>query len=69
MPNNPLQVWKRAPILDNSLRKNQNTLDHFIAFMDTVLKSGAAEIAPKGIHGECWHLPLFGVYHSENQIK
>jgi hypothetical protein len=50
-------------MLDNSLRKNQNTLDHFIAFMDTVLKSGAAEIAPKDIHGECWYLPLFGVYH------
>jgi hypothetical protein len=25
--------------------------------MDKVLKSGAAEIA-----GECWYLPLFGVY-------
>ena len=31
--------------------------------MDKVLKRGAAEIAPKDIPGECWYLPLFGVYH------
>jgi hypothetical protein len=31
--------------------------------MDTVLKSGAAEIAPKDIPGECWYLPLSEVYH------
>jgi hypothetical protein len=31
--------------------------------MDKVLKSGAAEIAPKDIPGVCWYLPLFGVYH------
>jgi hypothetical protein len=63
MPNNRLQAWKRAQVLDSSLRKNQNKLDHFITFMDKVLKSGAAEIAPKDIPGECWYLPLFGVYH------
>ena len=63
MPSNRLQAWKRAQILDSSLRKNQNKLDHFIAFMDTVLERGAAEIAPKDIPGECWYLPLFGVNH------
>jgi hypothetical protein len=31
--------------------------------MDKVLKSGAAEKAPKDIPGEWWYLPLFGVYH------
>ena len=50
-------------ILDSRLRMNQNKLDHFITFMDKVLKRGAAEIAPKDIPGECWYLPLFGVYH------
>jgi hypothetical protein len=55
MPSNRLQAWKRAQILDSKL-------DHFITFMDKVLKSGAAEIAPKDIPGECWYLPLFGVY-------
>jgi hypothetical protein len=28
--------------------------------MDKVLKSGAAEKAPKDIPGEWWYLPLFG---------
>jgi hypothetical protein len=31
--------------------------------MDTVLKSGAADITSKDIPGESWYLPLFGVYH------
>jgi hypothetical protein len=31
--------------------------------MTCIILSGAAEIAPKDIPGECWYLPLFGVYH------
>jgi hypothetical protein len=37
----------------------------------SAIKSGATEIAPKDIPGECWYLPLFGVYHprKSDQIR
>ncbi|XP_071160994.1 uncharacterized protein [Mytilus edulis] len=71
IPNNRSQAWKRAQILDTSLRKNQTKREHFMTFMEKVLNSGAAEIAPKVISGECWCLPLFGVYHHKkpDQIR
>ncbi|XP_071147616.1 uncharacterized protein [Mytilus edulis] len=71
IPNNRSQAWKRAQILDTSLRKNQTKREHFMTFMEKVLNSGAAEIAPKVISRECWYLPLFGVYHHKkpDQIR
>ena len=63
IPNNRSQAWKRAQILDSSLRKNPIKQKHFMTFMEKVLNSGAAEKAPTDIPGECWYLPLFGVYH------
>ncbi|XP_071158970.1 uncharacterized protein [Mytilus edulis] len=71
MPNNRYQAWKRAQILDSSLRKDSKKLEHFVTFMSKVISSGAAEVAPDEIPGECWYLPLFGVYHPKkpNQIR
>jgi hypothetical protein len=37
--------------------------------MDKVLKSGAAEIAPKDMPGECWYLPLFGVHNGNVVLR
>jgi hypothetical protein len=70
MPNNRPQAIKRAKILDNSLKKNPVKKQHFMDFMKKVLDSGAAEVAPP-TNGECWYLPLFGVYHPKkpNQIR
>lgn len=71
IPNNRSQAWKRAKILDSSLRKNPLKRDHFITFMNKVFMSGAAEKAPTIIPEECWYLPLFGVYHPRkpNEIQ
>jgi hypothetical protein len=46
-------------------------LCYHLKFSQKCHKSGAAEIAPKDIPGECWYLPLFGVYHPRkpDQIK
>ncbi|XP_052704714.1 uncharacterized protein LOC128180620 [Crassostrea angulata] len=71
MPNNYSQAWKRALILNTSLKKDHHKRQHFFAFMSKVLASGAAEVAPSDIPGECWYLPLFGVYNSKkpDQIR
>jgi hypothetical protein len=71
MPNNFVQARKRAYILDSSLHKDPRKKEQFFTFMSKVLKSGAAEVAPTRINGECWYLPLFGVHHPRkpNQIR
>ncbi|XP_062603438.1 uncharacterized protein LOC134265202 [Saccostrea cucullata] len=71
MPNNYSQAWKRALILNTSLQRDSHKKEHFLAFMSKVLASGAAEVAPSDIPGECWYLPLFGVYNSKkpDQIR
>nr|XP_034318941.1 uncharacterized protein LOC105335138 [Crassostrea gigas] len=74
MPNNRSQAWRRARILDASLKKNEVKKTHFIEFMKKVFDSGAAEIAPVLDHesnNEMWYLPIFGVYNSKkpNQVR
>ncbi|CAG2224086.1 unnamed protein product [Mytilus edulis] len=58
MPNNRYQAWKRAQILDSSLRKDSKKLEHFVTFMSKVISSGAAEVAPDEIPGECCRVVL-----------
>ena len=53
MPNNYPQALKRAHILDANLRKDSNERQHFYAFTEKVLSSGAAEVAPTKIDGKC----------------
>ncbi|VDI04709.1 Hypothetical predicted protein [Mytilus galloprovincialis] len=71
LPNNRSQAWKRAQILDKSFQQNFTKKTHFVEFMQKVLVSGAAEVAPIITDEECWYLPLFGVYHQNkpNQIR
>ncbi|XP_033761542.1 uncharacterized protein LOC117343309 [Pecten maximus] len=70
MPNNRRMAFKRAMILDNSLKRNPTKTEHFVTFMDKVLSSGAAEVAPTP-SDEVWYLPIFGVYHPQkpDQIR
>ncbi|XP_069108188.1 uncharacterized protein [Argopecten irradians] len=68
MPNNRKMAWKRANILDASLKKNQTKRQHFITFMDKVLTSRAAEVAPSP-KGEVWYLPIFGIYNPKKPGK
>lgn len=70
MPNNRRMALQRAMVLHNSLQKNPVKRDHFVTFMEKVLSSGAAELAPT-VKGEAWYLPIFGVYNPQkpNQIR
>ncbi|XP_069105757.1 uncharacterized protein [Argopecten irradians] len=70
MPNNRAMAYKRALILESSLKRNPTKKEHFVTFMSKVLSSGAAEVAPPPT-GESWYLPIFGVYHPQkpDQIR
>ncbi|XP_033759093.1 uncharacterized protein LOC117341342 [Pecten maximus] len=68
MPNNRPVAWKRAMILDASLKKNPTKREHFVSFMQKVLDSKAAEVAPPTTD-EVWYLPIFGVYHPKKPDK
>ncbi|KAK3088225.1 hypothetical protein FSP39_016350 [Pinctada imbricata] len=55
---------KRAQMLDQSLRKDPIKRDHFITFMDKMLRNAHAERAPELREDEeCWYIPIFGIYH------
>ncbi|XP_065925824.1 uncharacterized protein [Magallana gigas] len=72
IPNNKVMALKRAMVLDSSLYKNYEKRQHFFTFMEKVIQSGAAEIAPElKVGQEVWYLPLFGVYHPKkpDQIR
>ncbi|KAK3082438.1 hypothetical protein FSP39_009290 [Pinctada imbricata] len=71
LPNNRSQALKRALILQTSLKKNPAKQQHFVSFMEKIINSGAAEIAPDKPEGECWYLPIFGVYNKKkpNEIR
>jgi hypothetical protein len=72
LPNNRQQAAKRAKTLDTSLKKNPTKRQHFVTFMQRIIDSGHAEVAPPLTDGEeCWYLPLFGVYHPKkpDQIR
>ncbi|XP_069140958.1 uncharacterized protein [Argopecten irradians] len=68
MPNNRSVALKRAMILDTSLKKDLVKRQHFISFMEKVISSGAAEVAPP-TKGEVWYLPIFGIYNSKKPGK
>lgn len=64
LPNNRSLALRRANALDVNLQKNPIKKEHFLAFMDGILKNGHAEVAPPiSEQEECWFLPIFGIYH------
>ncbi|VDI78659.1 Hypothetical predicted protein [Mytilus galloprovincialis] len=70
LPNNRLQVLRRAKSLDFTLRKNDVKREHFLAFMKKIFDNNHAEIAPALSDGEeSWYLPIFGVYHPKKPTQ
>ena len=72
LPNNRTQATNRAKTLHRSLQKDSVKKQHFVDFMDKVIRNNHAEIAPPlQDDEECWYLPIFGVYHSKkpDQIR
>lgn len=72
LPDNYQMPLRRAKSLDASLHNNEEKKGHFLAFMQKILDSNHAELAPYlPPEKEHWYLPLFGVYHPHkpNQIQ
>ena len=68
LPNNRQYALNRASLLHASLLKDPKKRDHFVSFMEQILKMGHAEVAPPLSESqECWYLPLFGVYHPKKR--
>lgn len=72
LPNNRSYALKRAMLLHKSLLRDPKKRDHFVTFMNQIIRRGHAEVAPKIPQlKEAWYLPLFGVYHPKkpDQIR
>ncbi|XP_014676616.1 PREDICTED: uncharacterized protein LOC106816503 [Priapulus caudatus] len=70
LPNNRCQALRRARALDINLRKNPIKREHLVTFMEGIIDSRHAEVAPV-LHSEeeCWYLPFFGIYHPKKPDK
>jgi hypothetical protein len=74
IPNNKPQALKRTKTLESSLRRDPVKKENFFEFMRGihVFHNGHAIKAPPTVDdGECWYLPIFGVYHPQkpNQLR
>jgi len=72
LPNNRSQASKRAEMLEGSLKRDPQKMEHFCQFMQNLFDKGFAEEAPPlPEHAERWYLPIFGVYHPKkpSQIR
>ena len=70
LQNNKLQAYKRAQTLDSDLKMNPIKKQHMLTFMDSLMESGALEVAPPiPPRNKCWFLHLFGVYHPRKPDK
>ena len=64
LPDNKQYALKRASLLHASLLKDPKKRDHFVSFMEQILKMVHAEVAPPLSESQdCWYLPLFEVYN------
>ncbi|XP_075539206.1 uncharacterized protein LOC142573874 [Dermacentor variabilis] len=72
LPNNREQALSRLLSLRRTLRKNPETRERFVNFMNKLFIKGHAEEAPPlHVDEECWYLPIFGVHHPQkpDQIR
>ena len=70
LPNNYEVARSRAANLTAQLKRNPDKQEHFVSFMEDILKNNHAEEAPPLIEGqEVWYLPIFGVYHPRKPSK
>ncbi|KAI3352172.1 hypothetical protein L3Q82_020980 [Scortum barcoo] len=72
LPNNRQYALSRLKSLHRTLDKNPEMKSHLKSFMQAMLDSQHAELAPPTEEGkEYWYLPFFGVYHPQkpSQIR
>lgn len=69
LPTNRDQAVSHLLSLRRSLKKKTDMKDHYVDFLETMLKKGHAEIAPPLEDKECWYLPSFGIYHPQKPGK
>ncbi|XP_066912661.1 uncharacterized protein [Clytia hemisphaerica] len=70
LPNNRRVAERRLASLKRKLERNPTFFDHYMTFMDTILKNGHARIAkPLPDDKQVWYLPHHGVYHPRKPEK
>ncbi|XP_063758693.1 uncharacterized protein LOC134877201 [Eleginops maclovinus] len=70
LPSNRQQALKRLCSLRRTLEKKPETREHYIKFMQKMLDSDQAELAPAlDKEKEHWYLPTFGVYHPKKPTQ
>ncbi|XP_064485903.1 uncharacterized protein LOC135398425 [Ornithodoros turicata] len=66
LPDNREQALSRFNSLRRTLDRKPEMKQHFVAFIEDLLKNGHAEPAPpRDEYKEYWYLPSFGVYHPQ----
>lgn len=64
LPNNRDYALKRLRSVCHTPEKKPAMKEHYMQFMQKMIDSRHAEIAPVLQEGqECWYLPSFGIYH------
>ncbi|XP_051792766.1 uncharacterized protein LOC127530319 [Acanthochromis polyacanthus] len=70
LPNNREQALRRLTSLRRTLERKPKLKADFVAFMQNIFDRDQAELAPPLKEGgECWYLPIFGVYHPQKPDK
>lgn len=68
--NNKQLAIVRLNHLKRKLLKEERYKEHYVAFMEEVIKRGdAEEVHDEGREGERWYIPHHGVYHSKKPDK
>ena len=71
LPYYKAQAYHRAQILHTSLQKDPVKKNQFLALMQKVLDSGAAEEAPSSTNGPCWlcHYSAYVVLENQDRLE
>ncbi|XP_069379882.1 uncharacterized protein [Paralichthys olivaceus] len=70
LPDNKQQAMVRLSHLKRKLLKDDKYKEHYVKFMNEIIRSGEAEkVHDQGKEGEKWYIPHHGVYHSKKPDK
>ncbi|XP_034382324.1 uncharacterized protein LOC117726257 [Cyclopterus lumpus] len=70
LPDNKASVMIRLNHLKRKLQRDERYKEHYVKFMEDVIKKGDAEqIVDGGSEGERWYIPHHGVYHARKPDK
>lgn len=70
LPNTKRLATVRLQHLKKRLKSNRQYYDHYMTFMDEIIKRGDAELAPPASEGDTvWYIPHHGVYHPRKPDK